>query len=176
MPKKWTPLQKAEAIQYLIGSVGNVDLCSEKLGIPTSTLYEWKREIREGGGTVRLHRLPPTIYGDNITSHLLKLRDEIVTMSYRAVRYNRTAYDIAEQSTSVLTLTRLLKQLEGIQKAINEYTDHHLYIHYTHPDGNHGRLPFDESEYDIVKKPISRNTPELTEEETNADEQIVEKT
>lgn len=170
MVRHYTPEQKADYLQHLDDNFGNVTLTALQTGVPSRTLYTWKRErklqaIKNGDpipGTLRHKKslVPPPPKADepeDAQGEYTRLRERLMEHINNLMETLTDDPDTAH--LRVVALTRLLDRVIKLEALTAKEGEQVYRIEYKYPDGTIHDIPHWENEdYDDdfeTERPLS---------------------
>ncbi len=164
MSRRYTPKQKADALQHLDDNYGNVPLTALQTSIPERTLRDWKR-LRK---LETLKQLPPKKVAQR--QQQKEYEEEDTTAAYTRIRAHLMQHintlldtltdDPDTANLRAIALTRLLDRTIKLEAFVQNETDHAIRIEYQYPDGSIHTAPPWETNWDAEDQP-----PPLTMED-----------
>lgn len=151
MPRAYSDTQKTEALDHLDANFGNVTLTAIQTGIPSRTLYEWKRQRklrRQQAEPPLLHKKNAVPQQQNATNDDESDSGEYTRIRSRLMQHLEHLLDSLTDDPDtahlrIIAVTRLLDRVVKLDPLAGNEHEQVIRIEYVQPDGTvHNSSPW----------------------------------
>ena len=119
----YTPQQKYAAICTLVANLGDVEKTQQETGVPRSTLFQWKNQLKSDDKNISLDYSPRSMV---IIERYNRVRDKILVQMENLV--DAMAMDDRYLADYALAFSRLADRINILENIIHKTGHYEIYV------------------------------------------------